>query len=119
MFAFSAYLGAVLSPMENTYLMAATALAFMFLPGFLLVAGVLPFWGAVSRHPTAARAIAGVNAAVVGLLAAALYNPIFTSGITSQADLAVAVVAFGLLVVWRVSPLIVVLWCVIASVSQL
>ncbi|MBA6413388.1 chromate efflux transporter [Parahaliea sp. F7430] len=119
MFAFSAYLGAVLSPLENTYLMAATALVFMFLPGFLLVAGVLPFWGAVSRYPTAGRAIAGVNAAVVGLLAAALYDPIFISGVSSPTDLAVAVVAFALLAVWRVSPLIVVLWCVIASVSQL
>lgn len=119
MFAFSAYLGAILSPLENTYLMAATALAFIFLPGFLLVAGVLPFWRAVSRHPTAGRAIAGANAAVVGLLVAALYNPIFTSGITSSTDLAIVVVAFGMLAVWRVSPLIVVLWCVIASVSQL
>jgi len=119
MFAFSAYLGAVLSPLENTYLMAATALVFMFLPGFLLVAGVLPFWGAVSRRPTAARAIAGVNAAVAGLLAAALYNPVFTSGVTSLTDLTIAVTAFGLLVVWRTSPLIVVLWCVIASVAQL
>ena len=119
MFAFSAYLGAILSPGENTYLMAATALAFMFLPGFLLVAGILPFWGAVSHNPTAGGAIAGVNAAVVGLLGAALYNPIFTSGITSPADLAIAAVAFGLLAVWRVSPLIVVLWCVIASTSQL
>ncbi|WP_298451775.1 chromate efflux transporter [uncultured Marinobacter sp.] len=118
MFSFSAYLGAVISPEESTYLMAATALVFMFLPGFLLMAGVLPFWSAVSNNPTAGRAIAGVNAAVVGLLAAALYNPIFTSGITSLADLAIAVVAFALLVVWRVSPLMVVLWCVIASVSQ-
>ena len=119
MFAFSAYLGAVLSPNGNTLLMAATALTFMFLPGFLLVAGILPFWGAVSHNPTAGRAIAGVNAAVVGLLGAALYNPIFTSSITNPADLAVAVVAFGLLVVWRTSPLVVVLWCVTASVSQL
>lgn len=119
MFAFSAYLGAILSPLENTYLMAATALVFIFLPGFLLVAGILPFWGAVSRHPMAGRAIAGANAAVVGLLVAALYNPIFTTGITSSADLAIVLIAFGLLVVWRVSPLIVVLWCVIASVSQL
>jgi chromate transporter len=119
MFAFSAYLGALLSPLENTYLMATTALVFIFLPGFLLVAGVLPFWSAISRHSTAGRAIAGANAAVVGLLVAALYNPIFTSGITSSADLAIVVVAFGMLVVWRVSPLIAVLWCVIASVSKL
>ncbi|MEQ3697157.1 MAG: chromate efflux transporter [Pseudomonadales bacterium] len=119
MFAFSAYLGEVMSPGDNTYLMAATALGFVFLPGFLLVAGVLPFWGAVSGNPMARRAIAGVNAAVVGLLGAALYNPIFTSGITNSVDLAIALVAFALLAVWRMSPLIVVLWCVAASVSQL
>lgn len=119
MFAFSAYLGAVLSPGESGYIMAATALVFMFLPGFLLVAGVLPFWAEVSSNPIAGRAIAGVNAAVVGLLVAALYNPIFTSGITNPVDLAVAVVAFGLLAVWRVSPLIVVLWCVVANVLRL
>lgn len=119
MFAFSAYLGAVMSPGDNAYLMAATALGFVFLPGFLLVAGVLPFWGAVSGNPMARRAIAGVNAAVVGLLGAALYNPIFTSGITNSVDLAIALVAFALLAVWRMSPLIVVLWCVAASVSQL
>jgi chromate transporter len=118
MFAFSAYLGAVLAPEESAYLMAAVALVFMFLPGFLLVAGVLPLWRAVSHYPAAGRAIAGVNAAVVGLLGAALYDPIFTSGITSPIDLAIALVAFGLLVVWRVSPLIVVLWCVFASVLQ-
>ena len=119
MFAFSAYLGAVLSSDGSVYLMATVALVFMFLPGFLLVAGVLPLWGTVSHNTVARRAIAGVNAAVVGLLAAALYDPIFTSGITSPADLAIAVVAFGLLAVWRVSPLVVVLWCVFASVSQL
>ncbi|XOV86919.1 MAG: chromate efflux transporter [Pseudomonadota bacterium] len=118
MFAFSAYLGAVMSPAESTYLMAATALAFMFLPGFLLVAGVLPFWRAVSHNALARRAIASVNAAVVGILGAALYNPIFTSGITGPADLAIVVVAFGMLAVWRLSPLIVVLWCVSASIAQ-
>jgi len=119
MFAFSAYLGAALSPGGDAYLMAATALVFMFLPGFLLVAGVLPFWGAVSRNPAAGRAIAGVNAAVAGVLGAALYDPIFTSGITGPKDLAIALVAFGLLGVWRVSPIIVVLWCVFATVLQL
>lgn len=119
MFAFSAYLGAVLSPGGGAYLMAATALVFMFLPGFLLVAGVLPFWGAVSHNPTAGRAVAGVNAAVVGILGAALYDPVFTSGITGPKDLAIAAVAFGLLGVWRASPIIVVLWCVFANVLQL
>lgn len=119
MFSFSAYLGASMSPGDGTHLTATTALAFMFLPGFLLIAGILPFWNSLSHHPAAARAIAGVNAAVVGILAAALYDPIFTSGIGSPQDLAIAVVAFGMLVAWRASPLLVVLWCVVASVAQL
>lgn len=114
-FAFSAYLGAVLSPSETAYSMAAVALIFMFLPGFLLVAGILPLWSRVSNNPTAGRVIAGVNAAVVGLLGAALYDPIFTSGIASLVDLMIVVVAFCLLAIWRVSTLIVVLWCVFAS----
>ncbi|MCA0901127.1 chromate efflux transporter [Microbulbifer agarilyticus] len=116
MFAFSAYLGALIPTGAGALLTAAVALIFMFLPGFLLVAGVLPFWGSVSHSPVAARVIAGVNAAVVGLLGAALYNPIFTSGIEGAQDLAIALVGFGLLAVWRVSPLFVVLWCVLASV---
>ena len=118
MFAFSAYLGAVMSPGGISYLTAATALIFIFLPGFLLVAGVLPFWQVVSHNPAARGAIAGVNAAVVGLLGAALYNPIFTSGISGADDLAIALVGFGLIAVWRVSPLVVVLWCVAASVLR-
>lgn len=119
MFAFSAYLGSVLSQGESVWLMAVVALCFMFLPGFLLVIGVLPFWRAVSHNSTTSRAIAGANAAVVGLLGAALYNPIITSGITSLSDLAIAVVAFGLLAIWRLSPVVVVVWCVVASVLRL
>lgn len=118
MFAFAAYLGAMLSPVENTYISAATALVFIFLPGFLLVAGVLPFWQVVSRNHFASNAIAGVNAAVVGLLGAALYDPIFTSGIMGLLDMAIVLVGFWLLIRWRISPLIVVLWCVAASVLR-
>lgn len=119
MFAFSAYLGSVLSEGESVWLMTIVALNFMFLPGFLLVIGVLPFWRAVSHNPAASRAIAGINAAVVGLLAAALYNPVFTSGITSPGDLAIAIVAFVLLAQWHLSPLVAVVWCVLASIVQL
>nr|WP_010131538.1 chromate efflux transporter [Microbulbifer agarilyticus] len=116
MFAFSAYLGTLIPSGSGALLTAAVALIFMFLPGFLLVVGVLPFWSSVSHNSLAARVIAGVNAAVVGLLGAALYNPIFTSGIEGTRDLAVALVGLALLAVWRVSPLLVVLWCVLASV---
>jgi chromate transporter len=119
MFAFSAYLGSVLSQGENAWLMATTALFFMFLPGFLLVVGVLPFWRAVAHNLYASRAVAGVNAAVVGLLGAALYNPIISSGISNTTDLAIAMTAFGMLAIWRVSPVFVVIWCILASVSRL
>lgn len=116
MFAFAAYLGSVISPSEHSYLTALVALTFIFLPGLLLVAGVLPFWQSLSHKPAAINAISGVNAAVVGLLGAALYDPIFKAGISGPVDLAIALVAFGLLVAWRVSPLLVVAWCVAASV---
>ncbi len=115
MFAFSAFLGSVISGEQNIWLMASVALVFIFLPGFLLVIGVLPFWSAVSHNPSANRAIAGVNAGVVGLLAAALYNPIFTSGIKSLSDIAIVVIAFGFIAIWRLSPLIAVVWCVLAN----
>ncbi|BFM18261.1 chromate efflux transporter [Maricurvus nonylphenolicus] len=117
MFAFSAFLGSVIPTEHSAFISSATALLFMFLPGFLLVAAIMPFWQAISNNAKAANAIAGINAAVVGLLAAALYDPIFTSGVTSAADLAIAVVAFALLAVWRLSPLWVVAWCVVASLA--
>lgn len=116
MFAFSAYLGALI-PGENSGLLnAATALAFMFVPGFILVIAALPLWQRISHNPRALNAIAGINAAVVGLLAAALYDPIFTTGISSAVDLAIAIIGFGMLRIWKLSALYVVLWCVVASV---
>ena len=116
MFTLAAYLGARLPGAEGGALGATVALIAIFLPGFLLVAGVLPLWRALARRPGAARAIAGVNAAVVGLLGAALYDPVWTSAVRGAADVAVALVAFTLLAAWRVSALLVVLWCVAASV---
>ncbi|PKF63537.1 chromate ion family chromate transporter [Psychromonas sp. psych-6C06] len=116
MFAFSAYLGTLLFDGENPWLIATTALCFMFIPGFLLVAGCLPFWRAISRNQSATRAITAVNAAVVGLLGAALYHPIMTSGISNFTDLVIVVVAFSVLVKWRISPLLLVIGCVVASV---
>lgn len=116
MFAFSAFLGSVITTEHTAFISATTALLFMFLPGFLLVAAILPFWQMISHNTQAANAIAGINAAVVGLLAAALYDPIFTAGVTSATDLAIAVVAFALLAVWRLSPLWAVAWCVSSSI---
>jgi chromate transporter len=117
MFTLAAYLGARLPGGEGGALGAAIALGAIFLPGFLLVAGVLPLWRAVAGRPTAARAIAGVNAAVVGLLGAALYVPVWTSAVRGPADVAIALVGFTLLAAWRASALLVVVWCVLAAVA--
>ena len=117
MFTFAAYLGARLPGAEGGLVGATVALVAIFLPGFLLVAGVLPLWSAIAGGAMAARVIAGVNAAVVGLLGAALYDPVWTSAVRGPVDVAIALVGFGLLVAWRASPLYVVLWCVAASVG--
>lgn len=115
MFAFSAFLGAVVPTAHPPWAGAATALLFMFLPGFLLVAGLLPFWHRVSQSAWANKAIAGINAAVVGLLGAALYDPIFTSAVQGATDLAIGIVAFAMLQVWRWPAWAVVVWCATAS----
>ena len=80
----------------------------MFLPAFLLVLGALPFWETLRQRDAIQRAMGGVNAAVVGILGAALYDPVWTSAIHSRSDVALALAAYGLLVVGRVSPVIVV-----------
>jgi chromate transporter len=115
MFTLAAYLGARLPGAEGGLLGATVALLAIFLPGFLLIAGVLPLWRTVADRPLAARAIAGVNAAVVGLLGAALYDPVWTSAVGGSLDAAIALIGFALLAAWRASPLLVVLWCVLAS----
>lgn len=117
MFTLAAFLGARLPISDGSLLGASVALGAIFLPGFLLAAGVLPFWRALAGRAAAARAIAGVNAAVVGLLGAALYDPVWTSAVRGPADMAIALVGMALLVGARVSPLLVVLWCVVASVA--
>jgi chromate transporter len=117
MFSLAAYLGARLPDGQGGVLGAAVALGAIYLPGLLLVAGILPLWRAVAGRPDAARAIAGVNAAVVGLLAAALYDPIWMSAVRGPLDIAIAAVGFVLLAAARVPALAVVLWCVTASVA--
>ena len=87
LFTFSAYLGAVMGPQPNGWLGATLCLVAMFLPSFFLTIGALPFWDELRRRPAAQSALRGVNAAVVGLLLAALYNPVWTSGITSACGL--------------------------------
>lgn len=117
MFSLSAYLGASVDVGVSAWSGSVVALVAIFLPGFLLMGGVLPFWRALAARPRAARAIAGTNAAVVGLLAAALYDPVFTSAVRVPVDLAIGIVGFTLLAAWRVSALVVVFWCVLARVA--
>ncbi len=100
LFTFAAYLGAVQGPWPNGIVGGLIALLAIFLPSALLVLGGLPFWAALRSSPLARRALAGVNAAVVGLLAAALYDPVFTEGVTSPLTMAFAAAAFVALAVW-------------------
>ncbi|WP_281648272.1 chromate efflux transporter [Parendozoicomonas sp. Alg238-R29] len=116
MFSFSAYLGAIVPNEFGSVAGASVALLFMFVPGFLLVSAALPLWQSISHNRMAGRVIAGVNAAVVGLLGAALYDPVFTSGVKDGADLAVVLIGFAMLAVWKQSALRVVAWCVVVSV---
>ena len=117
LFTFAAYLGAVMGPQPNGWLGATLCLVAMFLPSFFLTIGALPFWDELRRRPAAQSALRGVNAAVVGLLLAALYNPVWTSGISSGADFALAIVGFLLLFMWKVPPWLVVVLSAIGGAA--
>ncbi len=114
---FSAYLGAVIDPRAGGWLAGALCLAAVFLPSFLLVLGTLPFWNAVRRRAAVQSAMRGVNAAVVGLLVAALYDPVWTSAIHTPVDFALAVAAFGALAVAKAPPWLVVALCAAAGAA--
>jgi chromate transporter len=109
LFTFAAYLGAASSNTPNGWSGAAIALVAIFLPAFLLVIGALPLWEGARRHPAMQAAMRGVNAAVVGLLLAAFYHPVWSSAIHDAGDFALATTAFLLLVFWRTPPWVVVL----------
>ena len=109
LFTFAAYLGAVLHGPPGGVPGAALALVAIFLPAFLLVVGALPFWSLLHAVPAAQAALRGVNAAVVGLLLAALYDPVLTGAIHSPSDFALALAAFALLTVARAPA-----WAVVA-----
>lgn len=109
LFTFAAYLGAAMRPEPNGWRGAALCLGFVFLPAFLLVFGTLPFWETLRRGVRARRGLAGVNAAVVGVLLAALYDPVWTSGIRGPADFGLAACAFLALTQWSVPAWLVVL----------
>ena len=115
LFTFAAYLGAAMAGPPGGWVGGLTLLVAIFLPGLLLVAGALPFWEALRQRDGVQRTMAGANAAVVGILAAALYDPLWTSTIHSRTDFGLALAAFALLVYARQSPVRVVALAVLAG----
>ena len=109
LFTFAAYLGTVVGPSPHGVPGAVLGLIGIFLPGILILLGTLPFWDTFRKRADAQAVMRGVNAAVVGLLAAALYNPVWTSSVKTPEDFALALAGFVLLTVWRAPPLLVVI----------
>jgi chromate transporter len=106
-----------MGPAPNGWIGGLVCVAAIYLPSFLLLIGVLPFWDALRQRSAIRAALTGVNAAVIGLLLAALYRPVWTSAILGPADFALGILAFLLLVMWRVPPwLVVILGALGASV---
>jgi chromate transporter len=118
LFTFAAFLGWTIGPRLNHWVGAALATAGIFLPGLLLVVAALPYWQALRARPSMAALLAGVNAAVVGLLAMALYSPVWVSAVRSGRDFAIAAVALLLLTRWKAPPLLVVGLCAAAGIAQ-
>jgi len=108
LFTFAAYLGTILKVSPHGVGGAVLCLVALFLPGLLVLVGTLPFWEDFRRHPNAQAVMRGINAAVVGLLAAALYSPVFSSAVKTPQDFGIAAAGFILLTVWRAPPLLVV-----------
>ena len=117
LFTFAAYLGAVMGPPPNGVLGGLVCLVAIFLPSFLLVVGVLPLWNDLRQRVAVQAALKGINAGVVGLLIAALYTPVWTSAITGPGDFAIGIVAFLLLMFWKVPPWLVVILGALAAVG--
>jgi chromate transporter len=115
LFTFAAYLGAAMAPRPSGWLGGLVCLVGIYLPSFLLLIGVLPFWDGLRKQVTVQNALRGVNAAVVGLLLAALYTPVWTSGIQAPADFGIGLAAFLLLVFWHAPPWLVVILGALAS----
>jgi chromate transporter len=116
LFTFAAYLGAVVKLSPHGVVGAAIGLVGIFLPGMLILMGTLPFWNTLRARAGAQATMHGINAAVVGLLGAALYSPVWTNSVTTKGDCAVALIGFVLLQVWRVRPLLVVLLGALAGI---
>jgi chromate transporter len=109
LFTFAAYLGTVIHPGPKAWLEGLWCLLAIFLPAWLLIAGALPFWHQLRAKVWAQAALRGANAAVVGVLLAALYNPVWMTGVHQARDVAIAVAALGLLQWWKIPPWLVVL----------
>lgn len=112
LFTFAAYLGAIMDVGPGGWLGGLLALAAIFIPSFLLVIGILPFWESLRARGWVQRALLGINAAVVGILLAALYDPVWTSAIHDPADFALGLIAFGALMFWKAPP-----WMVVISTA--
>jgi chromate transporter len=112
---FAAYLGTVLGPAPHGWQGGLICLVAIYVPSFLLLMGVLPFWAVLRASAPVRAALTGINAAVVGLLLAALYTPVWTSAIQAPADFGVGIVAFILLAMWRVPPWLVVIFGAVAA----
>jgi chromate transporter len=117
LFTFAAYLGASSAPQSASAWWASAALLAIFLPGLLLALGGMSLWSRLARAQVAPAVLAGVNAAVVGILVAALYTPVCTTAVHTRIDAAVAVTGFALSQHWRVPPILVVALCVTASAA--
>jgi chromate transporter len=117
LFSFAAFLGAVVQPSPHGLAGAALGLIAIFLPGMLILVGTLPFWSALRARRGTRAALRGINAAVVGLLAAALYNPVWTTSVKNTVDFGVALLGFVLLSVWRTSALWVVMLGAAAGIA--
>src|SRR4029077_18737259 len=105
----------VMGPAPNGWLGGVFCYVAIFLPSFLSLIGALPFWETLRRRPGVQSALRGVNGAVVGLLLAALYKPVWTSAIFGPADFAIGILAFLLLAFWAVPPWLVVVFGAVAA----
>ena len=117
LFTFAAYLGTVVSPTPHGIAGAALGLFGIFLPGMLILLGALPFWDGFRKREDAQAVMRGVNAAVVGLLGAALYNPLWTTSVKTPGDFGIALVGFVLLTAWRAPPLLVVIVSALGGIA--
>jgi chromate transporter len=118
LFTLAAYLGAASAPAHQSFIWAVIALTALFLPGVLLATSGLSLLGRISNHSPARAALAGINAAVVGLLGAALYHPVWVSAVRSTVDIAIVVVAFVLLQRFKMAPILIAALCVGASIAR-